>query len=256
MDKKELLNKWLQEEEIAHIHGWDFSHINGKYDEQSDLPWNYREIVGQYLQPEKKLLDIDTGGGEFLLSLNHPYQNLAATENYPPNVELCKNKLLPLGIDFQKADAGGILPFDSQSFDIVINRHGSFHPSEIARVLKTGGVFITQQVGAENDRELVELLLNEVPDLPFLNQYASIAQTAFENAGFSIIRAEEAFRPIKFWDVGALVWFARVIEWEFPNFHVKDCLENLYHAQELLEQKGVVEGTIHRFLLVARRENG
>ncbi len=56
MDKKELLNKWLQEEEIAHIHGWDFSHINGKYDEQSDLPWNYREIVRQYLQPEKKLL--------------------------------------------------------------------------------------------------------------------------------------------------------------------------------------------------------
>lgn len=54
MDKKELLNKWLQEEEIAHIHGWDFSHINGKYDEQSDLPWNYREIVRQYLQPEKK----------------------------------------------------------------------------------------------------------------------------------------------------------------------------------------------------------
>ena len=23
MDKKELLNKWLQEEEIAHIHGWE-----------------------------------------------------------------------------------------------------------------------------------------------------------------------------------------------------------------------------------------
>lgn len=256
MDKKELLNKWLREEEIAHIHGWDFSHIKGKYDEQSDLPWDYRKIVGQYLQPEKKLLDIDTGGGEFLLSLNHPYQNLAATENYPPNVELCKKKLLPLGIDFQKADGGGTLPFGNQSFDIVINRHGSFHPGEIARVLKSGGVFITQQVGAENDRELVELLLNEAPDLPFPNQYVSIAQTAFENAGFSIIRAEEAFRPIKFWDVGALVWFARIIEWEFPDFNVKDCLENLYHAQELLEQKGVIEGTIHRFLLVAQKQNG
>ena len=53
--------------------------------------------------------------------------------------------------------------------------------------------------------------------------------------------------------VGALVWFARIIEWEFPNFHVKDCLENLYHAQEILERNGVIEGKIHRFLLVAQK---
>ncbi len=32
-------------------------------------------------------------------------------------------------------------------------------------------IFITQQVGAENDRELVELLLNEIPPLPFPKQY-------------------------------------------------------------------------------------
>lgn len=77
MDKEELLKLWLHEEEIAHIHGWDFSHINGKYDEEHDLPWNYEKIVRQYLSPEMKLLDIDTGGGEFLLSLNHPYYNLS-----------------------------------------------------------------------------------------------------------------------------------------------------------------------------------
>ncbi|MDE7205937.1 MAG: class I SAM-dependent methyltransferase, partial [Lachnospiraceae bacterium] len=138
MDKDALLKEWLREEETAHIHGWDFSHIRGKYAEQNDLPWDYRKIVKQYLQPEQRLLDIDTGGGEFLLSLNHPCEHLAATENYPPNVELCKRKLLPLGIDFQKADGSGTLPFDEQRFDIVINRHGNFHPSEIGRVLKTG----------------------------------------------------------------------------------------------------------------------
>ncbi len=95
MDKKTQLAQWLKEEELAHIHGWDFSHIQGRYAEQDDLPWDYRELVGQYLQPEKKLLDIDTGGGEFLLSLNHPHCNLAATENYPPNVALCEKTLPP-----------------------------------------------------------------------------------------------------------------------------------------------------------------
>ena len=137
---------------------------------------------------------------------------------------------------------------------MIINRHGDFDPNEIYRVLKNGGIFITEQVGAENDRELVELLLNDVPDIPFPDQYLKIAQAAFEEIGFSVIKADEAFRPIKFWDVGALVWFARIIEWEFPNFNVRDCQENLYHAQEILEQKGVLEGRIHRFLLVVEKE--
>lgn len=80
-----------------------------------------------------------------------------------------------------------------------------------------------------------------------------MVQTEFEDFGFSIIEADEAFCPIKFWEVGALVWFAKIIEWEFPNFNVKDCLENLYHAQEILEQKGVIEGKTNRFLLVVKK---
>ncbi len=253
MDREAYLRLWLQEEEAAHIHGWDFSHINGKYDEERDLPWNYRELVQQHLKPEMKLLDIDTGGGEFLLSLGHPYGNLAATENYQPNVELCEKVLSPLGVDFKQADGEGRLPFCGQSFNQIINRHGNFNPGEIWRLLKDGGIFITEQVGAENDRELVELLLDDVPELPFPNQYLDIAAKGFQELGFAIRKAQEAFRPIKFWDVGALVWFARVIPWEFSNFSVKSCLDNLYHAQELLEREGVIEGKIHRFLLVVEK---
>ena len=88
-------------------------------------------------------------------------------------------------------------------------------------------IFITQQVGAENDRELVELLLNEIPPLPFPKQYLHKVQQAFEKKGFTTLEAEEVYRPIKFWNVGALVWFAHIIEWEFPNFDVKKCLLNL-----------------------------
>ena len=39
----ELIKRWKAEEEIAHIHGWDFSHIEGRYMEEDDLPWDYRE---------------------------------------------------------------------------------------------------------------------------------------------------------------------------------------------------------------------
>lgn len=252
MNRNELIKRWKAEEEIAHIHGWDFSHIEGRYMEEGDLPWDYREEILRHLKPEMRILDIDTGGGEFLLSLNHPYTNTAATENYPPNVELCRETLLPLGIDFRAADGKGVLPFGDASFDMVINRHGDFNPAEIHRVLKPGGLFITQQVGAENDRELVELLCGHT-DLPFPDQYLNITEERFSQTGFEILNGRECFRPIRFYDVGALVWFARIIEWEFPGFSVDGSLDCLLHAQRILEEKGVILGQIHRFLLMARK---
>ena len=252
MDRNALIQAWKTEQEIAHIHGWDFSHIDGRYTEDTDFPWDYRQVIGEYLTPEKKLLDIDTGGGEFLLSLGHPYENTAATENYIPNVQLCKEMLLPLGIDFRQADGKGELPYPDNSFHVVIDRHGDFNPREIYRVLKPGGVFITQQVGAENDREIVELLCGKLP-LPFPEQYTDKAGEAFRKAGFSVLRQEVCFRPIRFHDVGALVWFARVIPWEFPDFSVDTHLEKLLNAQRILEENGCLEGRTHRFLLVAQK---
>lgn len=245
------IQTWRAEENIAHIHGWDFSHIDGRCVEEP-LPWDYRQVIDEYRKSEMKLLDIDTGGGEFLLSLGHPCENTAATENYPPNVQLCEEKLLPLGIDFRPADGKGKLPFDDGSFDIVIDRHGDFNPAEIYRVLKPDGIFVTQQVGAENDRELVELLCGET-EIPFPGQYAEKTAKAFRNTGFEILCQEECFRPIRFYDVGALVWFARILPWEFPDFSVDTHIENLLNAQRILEKNGHIEGKIHRFLLVAKK---
>ena len=43
MNKKNLKKIWKQEEDRAHIQGWDFSHIHGRYEEENDLPWDYAE---------------------------------------------------------------------------------------------------------------------------------------------------------------------------------------------------------------------
>ncbi|MBQ8507778.1 MAG: NUDIX domain-containing protein [Clostridia bacterium] len=251
IQKLRLLWSWQEEQAIAHIHGWDFSHLNGRYAEEDDLPWDYRALIDKYRKPEMRILDIDTGGGEFLLSLNHPHANTAATEAFPPNIRVCEDALLPLGIDFRPGSAGQ-LPFGDGAFDLVINRHGDFDPVELRRVLKPGGIFITQQVGAENDRELAELLLPGVRP-PFPEQYLSIAEREFRAAGFEILESAEVFRPIEFYDTAALVWFARIIQWEFSGFSVEKCLPQLWQAQSILEEKGRISGRIHRFMLVGRR---
>lgn len=250
--ESELLNKWKQEESIAHIHGWDFSHIEGKYMEEEDLPWDYKGIIKNYLTSTMRILDFDTGGGEFLLSLGHPNNLIAATEGFPPNVVLCTETLLPLGIDFKPCDNESDIPYEDESFDMIINRHGSFDPKELYRLLKKGGLFITQQVGEDNDRELVELVLPGTPK-PFPGLNLKDQTTAFQQAGFQILESDEVFRPIRFFDIGAFVWFARIIEWEFPGFSVDNCFEHLLNMQSILEETGCVEGTIHRYYLVAKK---
>jgi len=252
MNAEQLISIWKREEEQAHIHGWDFSHIAGRYVEKKDLPWDFKEIIRSYLQNDSKILDIDTGGGEFLLSLEHPYENTAATEGYPPNVELCSRTLLPLGIDFKEMSDCTKMPYADETFDIIINRHGDYCPAELWRTLKKGGLFITQQVGEDNDRELVELLLPGTQKA-FNGWNLAEQKRCIEEAGFEILQADECFRPIKFTDIGALVWFARIIEWEFIDFSVESCTAQLLKAQELLEQQGAVEGTTHRFLIVAKK---
>lgn len=252
MNQDHLIQSWLHEEEIAHIHGWDFSHIDGKY-EESPLPWNYREIIRKYLRSDLRILDMDTGGGEFLLSLNHPHANTAAIEAYPPNVQLCRETLLPLGIDFQEASADGPLPFENESFDLVLNRHGSFNAQEIRRVLRPGGLFITQQVGADNDRALVEALYDSPPPIPYSEQRLSIIQSQFESVGFTTLDGQEVFLPIRFFDIGALVWFARIIEWEFPGFSVEKNLNRLLHLQNQIDAGHAIEADVHRILMVSQK---
>ena len=89
--------------------------------------------------------------------------------------------------------------------------------------------------------------------MPFPHQNLAEQREAFENAGFRILQADEMFGPIRFYDIGAFVWFARIIEWEFPGFSVDHCFERLLKMQEIVEEKGYVEGTIHRYLIVAQK---
>ena len=251
MDIEALRAQWLAEEAAAHMLGWEFSHIDGRYDEE-EPPWDYRGIVLENVRAEDRILDIDTGGGEFLLSLGHPAANTAATEGFAPNVALCREKLAPLGIAFREMADGEPIPFEDESFDRVIDRHGSFDIPELWRVLRPGGRFITQQVGDENDRGLVELLLPGLPK-PFPGLNLTEQRRRFEAQGFRVQRGEEFFGAIRFFDIGALVWFARIIEWEFRDFSVEKDFDRLLEAQRVLEEKGAVEGCTHRYLIVAEK---
>ncbi|WP_240472903.1 class I SAM-dependent methyltransferase [Paenibacillus sanguinis] len=248
--KDDLKLKWKQEEEFA-FNGWDFSHIEGRWDNEA-LPWSYPEIVRSHLKGSEQLLDMGTGGGEFLLSLNHPYELTTVTEAYPPNVELCRRELAPRGIKVAQTYDDNRLPFAHTSFDVVINRHESFDAAEVGRVLKPGGYFITQQVGGKNNLDLSHRLCREYTP-SFLDHTLRNNIAKLQEQGFNIHQAEEALCPLRFFDVGAIVYFAKIIEWEFPGFSVEDSFEDLLRCHLEIETQGWVESIEHRFVLVAQK---
>ncbi len=251
MDLDALRRKWQEEEELA-FEGWNFSHL-GKRWECAGLGWDYQKIVLDHIKVTDKLLDMGTGGGEFLLTLNHPYKLTSVTESYPPNVELCKRNLSPLGIEVRKIDDDRAIPFPTDKFDIVINRHESFDGGEVSRVLKSGGYFITQQVGGRNNNDLSRRLINKFKPR-FADHDLENNIKDLKEKGFQIIMGREEYPSIKFFDTGALVYFAKIIEWEFPGFSVASSFENLCLIEREIAEKGYVQGTEHRFILVARNQ--
>ncbi len=77
--------------------GWDFTWFN-QHTKETPLPWDYRSIVLDRMRGIKNLLDIGTGGGEFLSSLAPLPENTCATEGYPPKVDVARRRLEPLGV--------------------------------------------------------------------------------------------------------------------------------------------------------------
>ena len=248
MNIEELKKAWLKEEQHA-FQGWDFSHLQSRW-QREPLPWSYKTLVTKYLRPTDQLLDMGTGGGEFLLSLGHSYENTSVTEAWRPNIQLCMEKLAPLGIQVFPITNDTPLPFADDRFNIVINRHECYDVHEIKRVLKPGGMFITQQVGAENCIALEKRI--NLEDL--LHQAFSLETELdqFQNCGFSIKYSNEFFPQLKFFDVGAIVFWAKIIEWSFPGFSVERNFDRLRALQDDIENNGFVRDLEHRFVIVAQ----
>ena len=94
---RELFECLLREALAEEFSGWDFQYVAGRWKE-SPLPWDYTQIVREHIKPGISMLNMDTGGGEVLSSLQPLPVNTYATEGYPPNIPVAKARLEPLEI--------------------------------------------------------------------------------------------------------------------------------------------------------------
>lgn len=249
MSYDKLKNLWKKDEEMS-FQGWDFSYLENRWEDEN-LPWDYKYILKKYLKSNYQLLDMGTGGGEFLLSLNHPYEKTSVTEAWEPNIKLCNEKLSPLGICVRQVYEDSQLPFEDNSFDMIINRHESYNIREVKRILKPNGIFITQQVGGKNNELLSKRLIKDfVSQYSYLNLNYSLEE--LKRNSFDILYKDEYFPYLRFYDVGAIVYFAKIIQWEFPSFSIDSCFDELYKMYEELKISPYIESYEHRFIIVSK----
>jgi len=249
---RELFDDLIAEAMQQEFSGWDFSYIRDRW-KDSPTSWDYVQTVRSYIKPEISLLDIDTGGGEFLSSLQPLPQVTYATEAYAPNVLVAKNRLAILGVQIiDMVEKRHLLPFPDGAFDLVVNRHGSYSPNEIYRILKPKGVFVTQQVGGENNFE-INKLLQEHPEFQYSYWTLSLARDQLITAGLQILNQQEEFPETRIFDIGALVYYLKVISWQIVGFTVERYYEKLAEVHNLIHEFGELKTRSHRFLIVAQK---
>jgi SAM-dependent methyltransferase len=196
----------VEEALVQDFSGWDFSWLRGRWYEE-DPPWAYEALVAEEKERVASLLDMGTGGGEFLASLSPLPPHTVATESYPPNIPIARSLLKPLGVEVVPFTDDKSLPLKSSQFELIINRHESYDLAELNRLLKPGGRFITQQVGSLDCVEINDFL--EAPhDLDTWTLEREVKE--FQGAGFRIERTHEAFLDSYFYDIGAVVFFSRL----------------------------------------------
>ncbi len=253
-------DKLIAEAEAAPISGWDFSWLDGRATEQRPS-WGYSTLAARRLATVSSALDLDTGGGELLAHVATLPRLMVATESWPPNVLLAKNRLRPLRAHVVQTHSGATLPFAAQSFDLVINRHGlagRAHTAEaqrwwaeVGRVLRPTGSLLSQQVGGRTMRELRERL--GVPSTPRRPHWGpAMARAVMEPAGFEITDLREEFPRTEFFDVGAIVYYLRLVIWIVPDFSVGRYRSALVRLHKHIEEEGSFVAHAHRFLVDAR----
>jgi SAM-dependent methyltransferase len=178
-------------------------------------------------------------------------KTLAATESWPPNVEIAQNTLGPFGAIVFEVPDDDAFPLEDEAFDLVCSRHPTITLwEEIKRVLRPGGTFFSQQVGAGTNSELADFIMGPQPisERQRMDRVISLVT----DAGLEVIHAQEESLPVIFFDIGAVTYFLRKVIWTVPDFSVEKYRDRLALLHERIEQDGSFNSHAQRFLIEAR----
>lgn len=145
--------------DVAKEQGWSFDAIDPVIESPCD--YYYYAEVAKAIKPSTVMLDIGCGSGEKALRYFSHAKKVVMIDNEPEmlkKVEENKKKVLTPKeskiFNSQIGDGDSKLDFADESFDLVVSRHCGANMSEVYRVLKKGGIFISEDVDYKDCLEL------------------------------------------------------------------------------------------------------
>jgi SAM-dependent methyltransferase len=246
----------VTEAESADVAGWDFSWLDGRATEQRPS-WGYQRLMGERMAQAAAALDIQTGGGEVLAGIPKLPKLTVATEGWPPNIERATRLLHPLGVAVVADQDEPPLPFAGEAFDLVVSRHPvTAWWEEIARVLRPGGTYFSQEVGPHSVFELVEWFLGPQPPEVRDSRDPSRSRAEAEAAGLEVTDLRLESLRTEFLDIGAVIYFLRKVIWMVPGFTVDEYRGQLRALHDHIQSEGPFAACTTRFLIEARKPGG
>ncbi|PLR68690.1 hypothetical protein CYJ36_06920 [Bacillus sp. UMB0893] len=172
--------------------------------------WHHWLFEQYEISPNSKILEIGCGDGAFWLKNRDQIPSswhIALSDFSKGMLESAKEKLREVeSFQYYQLNIEEI-PFDDNSFDVIIANHMLYHVQnrnialrEVRRVLKTGGVFYSSTIGKDHMKEFGQLLNRFDPKL----DYVSANENAFE---FGIENGENQLQP----------YFNEIVYKDFPG---------------------------------------
>ena len=115
------------------------------------------------------------------------------------------------------------------------------------RILKPDGWFVTQQVGQRNLESLRTIFGTLGHAERRFDWDLSSAQRVAADAGLSLTDGRESLAKTRYHDIRTVVYYLKVLAWDFPHFDPEADLHRLENIAVLIARDGVFEDTCHRF---------
>ena len=234
------------------LDGWDFSRVRA---ERTPIPWNYVDVVRNYLKPTDKVLDVGTGGGEIFFSLAPYFREGVGIDQQLKMIKTAERNKSTLSIDhvsLLRMEASD-LQFEVESFDVVLVKHLHVYVDEIMRVLRPGGYFITQIVGKYTENNFLEAFgwerASSGPD--WWQTIDEIAEQ-FRNHDCRILAQAEYNVPYWFQDVESFMFFIMSVPWP-ETLELEKHWQAINRILEMYQTEKGIETNEQRGLLIVQK---
>jgi SAM-dependent methyltransferase len=242
---------------VDDVEGWDF---RGAEPVPETEPWDWDLQVRAHVDAASRVLDIGTGGGEVFREFADAFAAGLGIDRNEGRIDVARRNVRQDNLRFAVMD-GTSLAVHDQSIDVVLARCADYDPSEVYRVLRPGGYFLTLQMADHDTQNLFDAFgwgsygtfwraMFESRDMPYRTSLDAASE--FHDLGCAEIRYEDFDVPQHFRDVASLVLFLKAS----PLPEHFDPMAHYEPFRQMVRAYGGEQGietNAHRELLVVRK---